>query len=64
MAETIYDPEELGKVVETAVYKHVAAFYYQQAMRVGYSRGGPKDEEDTKFFHTCLSCSSRPLARG
>ena len=63
--KTIYDPEELDKVVETAVYKHVAAFYYQQATRVGYSRGGPKDKEvDTKFFHTCLSCSSRPLARG
>ncbi|MDO5327141.1 MAG: ATP-binding protein [Clostridia bacterium] len=39
------DPVELGKVVETAVYKHVAAFYYQQATRVGYSRGGPKDKE-------------------
>lgn len=39
------DPLELGKVVETAVYKHVAAFYYQQATRVGYSRGGPKDKE-------------------
>lgn len=39
------DPVELGKMVETAVYKHVAAFYYQQATRVGYSRGGPKDKE-------------------
>ncbi len=39
------NPDELGKVVETAVYKHVAAFYYQQATRVGYSRGGPKNKE-------------------
>lgn len=23
------DPVEMGKIVETAVYKHVAAFYYQ-----------------------------------
>lgn len=39
------DPDELGKVVETTVYKHVAAFYYQQATRIGYSRGGIKDKE-------------------
>ena len=43
--EMMTNPEELGKVVETAVYKHVAAFYYQQATRVGYSRGGSKDKE-------------------
>lgn len=36
---------ELGKIVETTVYKHVASFYYQLATRVGYSRGGPKDNE-------------------
>ncbi len=39
------NPTELGKVVETAVYKHVASFYYRLATRVGYSRGGPKDNE-------------------
>lgn len=39
------DPMEMGKVVETAVYKHVAAFYYQQATSVGYYRGGKKDKE-------------------
>lgn len=39
------NPDELGKVVETAVYKHVASFYYQQSTRVGYSRGGSKDKE-------------------
>lgn len=36
------DPVEMGKVVETAVYKHVAAFYYQQAASVGYYRGGKR----------------------
>lgn len=39
------DPIEMGKVVETAVYKHVAAFYYQNATSVGYFRGGKKDKE-------------------
>ncbi len=39
------DPDEMGKVVETAVYKHVAAFYYQQATSVGYFRGGKRGKE-------------------
>ncbi len=39
------DPVEMGKIVETAVYKHVAAFYYQKATSVGYFRGGKKDKE-------------------
>lgn len=39
------NPVELGKMVETAVYKHVAAFYYQQATRVGYFRGGKRGTE-------------------
>ena len=43
--DLLTNPTVLGKVVETAVYKHVASFYYQMATRVGYSRGGPKDNE-------------------
>ncbi len=39
------NPIEMGKMVETAVYKHVAAFYYQKATRVGYYRGGKKGKE-------------------
>ncbi len=39
------NPVEMGKIVETAVYKHVAAFYYQQAASVGYFRGGRKEKE-------------------
>ena len=39
------DPVEMGKVVETAVYKHVAAFYYQLATSVGYYRGGKRGKE-------------------
>ena len=39
------DTVEMGKIVETAVYKHIAAFYYQLATSVGYFRGGRKDKE-------------------
>jgi predicted AAA+ superfamily ATPase len=39
------EPTEMGKMVETAVYKHVAAFYYQKATRVGYYRGGKKEKK-------------------
>lgn len=46
MDETLLlDPVKMGKIVETAVYKHVAAFYYQQAASVGYYRGGKKGKE-------------------
>jgi predicted AAA+ superfamily ATPase len=41
----ITDPVEMGKIVETAVYKHVAAFNYQQATSVGYYRGSRKSKE-------------------
>ncbi|HBQ63684.1 MAG TPA: AAA family ATPase [Clostridiales bacterium] len=43
--DVLTKPEEMGKMVETSVYKHVAAFYYQQAARVGYYRGGTKNKE-------------------
>lgn len=39
------NPTEMGKVVETAVYKHVVAFYYPYAASVGYYRGGIKNNE-------------------
>ncbi len=39
------DQTEMGKIVETAVYKHIAAFYYQIATSVGYFRGGKKNKE-------------------
>jgi len=39
------DPEQLGITVETAVYKHIAAFYYQNTTSVGYYRGGKRDNE-------------------
>ena len=43
--DVLTDSTEMGKIVETAVYKHVASFYYQKATSVGYYRGGRKDKE-------------------
>ena len=43
--DVLSNPEEMGKIVETAVYKHVAAFYYQKAAKIGYYRGGKKGKE-------------------
>ncbi len=43
--ELLTNPAEMGKLVETAVYKSVAAFYYQKATSIGYYRGGKKDKE-------------------
>lgn len=43
--DILTNPTEMGKMVETAVYKHVAAFYYQKATRVGYYRGGRANKE-------------------
>lgn len=39
------DPVSMGKIVETAVYKHVVSFYYRAATSVGYFRGGKKNKE-------------------
>lgn len=38
-------PEQMGIAVETAVYKHIAAFYYQNATGVGYYRDGRRGKE-------------------
>ena len=43
--EILTNPVEMGKMVETSVYKHVAAFYYQKATRAGYYRAGGKNKE-------------------
>ena len=39
------DSEEMGIAVETAVYKHIAAFYYQKTTNVGYYRDGRSRKE-------------------
>lgn len=42
------DPEEMGIMVETSVYKHLVAFYYRSNTKVGYFRrtGGNEKEID------------------
>lgn len=39
------DQEELGIIAETAVYKHIKSFYYNDVAKIGYYRGGKKDKE-------------------
>ncbi len=39
------NPDELGIIAETAVYKHIKSFYYDKAMQIGYYRGGKKGNE-------------------
>lgn len=39
------DPAEMGKVVETAVFKHVTAYYHQKSATVGYFRDAKKGHE-------------------
>lgn len=46
MDESLFtDPIEMGKIIETTVYKHLASFYYQKATSIGYYRGGSKGKE-------------------
>ncbi len=43
--DLLTNTEEMGIMAETAVYKHVASFYYQKATNVGYYRDGTKGKE-------------------
>ena len=43
--DILMNPEEMGIIVETAVYKHIAAFYYQNTTRVGYYRDTKTNKE-------------------
>ena len=46
MDETLFiDSIEMGKIIETTVYKHLASFYYKKATSIGYFRGGNKNKE-------------------
>ena len=39
------DAAEMGKIVETAVYKHMVSYYRQKALSVGYYRDSGKGKE-------------------
>ena len=43
--DILTDPVEMGIVAETAVYKHVRAFYRRVGANVGYHRGKNRDKE-------------------
>ena len=45
-SELLSNSIELGKMVETSVFKHLIAFYYREATRVGYYRGERDKEID------------------
>lgn len=40
------EPDEMGVMAETTVYKHVAAFYYRQQTKIGYYRQTSKSEKE------------------
>jgi predicted AAA+ superfamily ATPase len=44
--DILTNPTEMGIIAETAVYKHVRAFYYRLTANVGYSRGKGKGKEN------------------
>jgi predicted AAA+ superfamily ATPase len=46
LEDVITIPEEMGIMVETAVYKHVAAFYYTSNAQVGYYRRLKENEKE------------------
>ena len=43
--DMLTNPTEMGKVVETAVYKHIMSFFHQISTSVGYYRDSGKDKE-------------------
>lgn len=46
LEDVIADPNEMGIMVETAVYKHIAAFYYTTNAQVGYYRRVKENEKE------------------
>ncbi|MGE5577071.1 MAG: ATP-binding protein [Syntrophothermus sp.] len=43
--EVLADPIEMGIIVETAVFKHLAAFYFKERPRIGYWRETKTNKE-------------------
>ena len=63
------DPDELGLIAETAVYKHIKSFYYKDNTTIGYFRGGKKDKEidivvqSSKFSNIMIEVKYRDQAK-
>jgi len=46
MQEDVFtNPEEMGIIAETSVYKHLADFYHQTTTKIGYYRDGKTNKE-------------------
>ncbi|WP_309123407.1 ATP-binding protein [Paenibacillus sp.] len=43
--EVLHDPEQMGMIVESAVYKHIHTFYYNFNPKVGYFRDSASQKE-------------------
>lgn len=43
--EVLQDPEQMGMIVESAVYKHVRTFYYHLNPKIGYFRDSSSQKE-------------------
>jgi hypothetical protein len=46
LEDVITDPEEMGIMAETTVYKHIVAFYYTTNAQVGYYRRLKDNEKE------------------
>ncbi|WP_232336775.1 ATP-binding protein [Planococcus lenghuensis] len=47
--EVLTDPDEMGIIIETAIYKHLHTFYYNQHLDIGYYRD-PKTQKEIDFI--------------
>ncbi|MCL2797086.1 MAG: ATP-binding protein [Firmicutes bacterium] len=45
MDDALTNPTELGKIVETTVFRHVYSFFRRNSIDTGYYRGGDKNKE-------------------
>src|SRR5690606_15196990 len=43
--EVLQDPDQMGLIVESAVYKHVNTFYYNFNPKIGYFRDSSSQKE-------------------
>ena len=51
--DVIQDPEQMGMIVESAIYKHIQTFYYNMNPKIGYFRDSSTQKEIELSF-LCL----------